>query len=458
MVDARKGFHFFSHIPMTTAELNSDTILDQEVFNWMQGKYHPDNAVISGRSLKYILSKLPVILFLLEDADYESFHKSLLENGEPADDSLSVITSDKEIKFIARTSGKSFHFLYRPKSFLNANDTLQISTDFLTFDAAQNRWTGSIQELSDLQEGRIQILNKEEFTCREIFQICALHSMLDAYPDEEMLFQFMNFFHEEDYKLLSKNFLGKIFRKIVTGAKPSNAFLALDRIGALDLFLPELARGRGLSQNRYHKYDIFMHSVYTCDAVKEPDIILRLAGLFHDLGKVETRKLKSNGEASFHNHEMVSVKHADKIMKRFSFDSDSIKHVKFLVRNHMFHYTSEWSDKAIRRFMKKVGPDDMEDLLRLRLADRTGSGKKTVLPKAIKNLMKHIEEVRAREKEFKIKDLAINGHTLQDMGILPGPIMGTILQKLHGEVLEGKIPNDPAILRKTAEDLIQELS
>jgi len=441
---------------MTTAETNIQTDLLQEIFDWAEGPLHPAGAEISGKSLKYIRSALPVIIFQMDDEGFQDLHNQLVHSKHEQNESLKIIASEKEIKFQTGTNGNKFHYIYRPESALHTKEEIKISTDFL-IRGLNSPWKGSPQSLKDLDEHKITILNREEFSCRDILQICSLHSMLDIEPEESLIFKLRNNFFPEDYQTLNRRFLNKIIKKIVTGAKPSHAFIALEKIGALDYFLPELARGRGLSQNRYHKYDVFMHSIYTCDAVPEPDLVLRLSALFHDLGKVETRKVKTDGEASFHNHEMVSTRHTDRILKRFGFDADLIKHVKFLVRNHMFHYTSEWSDKAIRRFMNRVGPDDMEDLIRLRLADRTGSGKRTSLPKAIKDLMRHIEEVRAREAEFKIKDLALNGYILQDMGVSPGPDMGKILQELHRLVVEENFPNEESILHKEAEKIIQQI-
>jgi hypothetical protein len=441
---------------MTTAEYKIEAAPAQEVFDWIKRVHHPKTARISGKSLKFIRSRLPIIVFVMSNADFENFKKSglLPDNNENADEK--IIISQNEVKFITETFPQTYHFIYRPESSLEAKEELQLSTDFLIYDEEKLHWTGDTSGLRNLDEEKLVTIFPSEFTNIEILQICALTSMLNFQIEEDFLYKLRESYKPENNKLLSKRFTSKIFRNIVTGAKPSNGFIALDKIGALDWFLPELARGIGLSQNQYHKFDIFYHSIYTCDAVPEPDIVLRLAALFHDLGKVDTRKVKSDGEASFHNHEMVSVKHTDRIMKRFGFDAPAIKHVKFLVRNHMFHYTNEWSDKAIRRFINKVGPDDLEELIKLRLADRKGSGKRTALPRAIKEMMRHIEEVRAKESEFKIKDLAIDGHILQEMGVNPGPLMGQILQQLLDDVMDGKLENEADTLRKAAAELIVE--
>ena len=443
---------------MTTAELYTEAVPMQEVFNWMKENHHPSGAEISGRSLKYIRSGIPVIIFVLPDDNFSALKSNLTELSEDKNPDIKTSVSENEIKYVVVYPSGTHHFIYRPESSLHAKDKIRLATDFLKYDVKKSAWTGDSSGLRSLEDERLEVIYPLEFSNSEILQICALSSMLNFELEDDFLFKLRESYRPEENQNLSKRFISKIFKNIVTGAKPSNGFISLDKVDALDWFLPELARGRGLSQNQYHKFDIFYHSIYTCDAVPEPDIILRLSALFHDLGKVDTRKVKPNGEASFHNHEMVSAKHTDRIMKRFGFDSSSIKHVKFLVRNHMFHYTSEWSDRAIRRFINKVGPDDLEDLIRLRLADRKGSGKRTALPRAVRELMRHIEEVRARESEFKIKDMAIDGNDLKEMGVDPGPRMGQILQELHADILQGKLENEYELLKKAAENIILEAS
>ena len=99
-------------------------------------------------------------------------------------------------------------------------------------------------------------------------------------------------------------------------------------------------------------------------------------------------------------------------MSYFGLNRDFGLPIKFLVRNHMFHYTDEWTDKAIRRFIRRVNHDQLKDLIQLRLADRKGSGKKTSFPKALQKLINHIDEVETKENSFKVSDIKINGNDL----------------------------------------------
>lgn len=246
---------------------------------------------------------------------------------------------------------------------------------------------------------------------------------------------------------LSQSFRRRIFRNLILGRRPSAGLRFLDALGLLDHILPEVTAGRGLSQNRFHAYDIFEHLLRSIDGAMDLNEAVRWSALLHDVGKVPTRVEGENGEASFHNHEMYSARMVVPIMKRCAVPIGIGQKVKFLVRNHMFHYTDEWSDKAVRRFVKKVPLEEMQDLISLRLADRKGSGKKTAFPKALQKLISHIDDIIAQEKEFKIKDLAIDGHTLMEMGMQPSREMGDMLKYLFEEVKSGRAENAAEALK-----------
>lgn len=256
---------------------------------------------------------------------------------------------------------------------------------------------------------------------------------------------------------LPQSFRRTIFRGIIMGRRPSAGLRLLDRFGLLDYFLPEVTAGRGLTQNRFHAYDIFEHLLRSTDAAMDLNEPVRWAALLHDIGKVPTRVETGTGEATFHNHEMYSARMVVPIMKRLAVPIKVGQKVKFLVRNHMFHYTDEWTDKAVRRFVKKVPLEELQDLIALRLADRKGSGKKTAFPKALQKLIDHIDEIIAKEREFKIKDLAINGYTLMELGVPPSKQMGDILKFLHAEVVAGRAPNESEVLKSLARQKMAEL-
>ena len=129
----------------------------------------------------------------------------------------------------------------------------------------------------------------------------------------------------------------------------------------MELFLPELLTGYGINQNKYHRHDIYYHNLYTCDAVNSDDYRIRLAALFHDIGKYYAKKEVEQEHDSkrsvFYNHEVIGAIITKRIMRRLKFSNEDVKTVSHLIRNHMFHYTNEWTDGAVRRFIRKVGWD-----------------------------------------------------------------------------------------------------
>lgn len=399
---------------------------------------------IGGHSIKFFRTGLPVAVFEVPEEELEKLTTpgnipDLLGVRHRAGETTWIL--DLGDKFVTGEDAQ-FHCLFRSPQ-INAT-TLTI--DSLQYNLHSKTWEGPGRK--DFEEGIIRVLENASLKSQDVLNLCGLCAQLDFKLDTDLLFHMKDSFREEEARKINKKFLLKIFRKIATGAKPSAGFLALDAAGCLDFFLPELARGRGLTQNRYHKHDIFLHSIYSCDAVPGPNLKLRLAALFHDFGKVDTRREKENGEATFHNHEVVSARHTEKIMRRFGFDPWLGKQVKFLVRNHMFHYTAEWTDRAVRRFIQKIEPEVLGDLIDLRLADRKGSGKRNALPRAIEDLMRHIEDVRKKESELKTKDLALDGHGLMEMGYRPGPQMGRILRHLLDRVKSGELANEVEALKE----------
>lgn len=242
----------------------------------------------------------------------------------------------------------------------------------------------------------------------------------------------------ESFKLSARK---KYFSRILLGRKPSVGLDFLTKQGVLELFLPEVTAGQGLEQNQFHSHDIYHHLLYSCDGMQSADLVLRFSALLHDAGKVPTRKEKEGGEATFYNHEMVSARMIPTIMKRLGIDKTVGLEVRFLVRNHMFHYTDEWTDKAIRRFIKKIPPEHLSRLIELRIADRKGSGKRNYFPPALTRLLEHIQTVSEQEQAFKITDLAIGGADLLELGLPAGPLFGKILKELLHLVVHDKLQN-----------------
>jgi putative nucleotidyltransferase with HDIG domain len=234
--------------------------------------------------------------------------------------------------------------------------------------------------------------------------------------------------------------------KMLRAREPSRGFEVLRRAGLLGLWLPELQATVAVPQNRYHAYDVYFHTLYTCDAAPVEKLVVRLAALFHDVGKPSTRAEKEDGDATFYNHQFVGETLAREAMERLKFSRDRTDRVAHLVRHHMFDYRPEWSDAAVRRFIRSVGVDSIADLFDLRIADNIGNGLKTGFPHYLGELRARVEAVLAAEEALSVRDLAIDGQdVMRALNLNPGPRVGEILEHLLEEVLE-----NPALNRREA--------
>ncbi len=220
--------------------------------------------------------------------------------------------------------------------------------------------------------------------------------------------------------------------------EPSRGFELMRTTGVLEVTCPELQEQVGCAQNRFHAYDVWTHSLKCMDAC-ELGPLHRLAGLLHDLGKPRTRALsEKTSDFTFYNHEVVGAGMADVWLKRYRFSNEEREQVVHLVRQHLVCYSSDWSDAAVRRFVRRVGLERVDDLLQLARADALAKG----LPvegelRALQELRERIEQAREQGAAFGIRDLAVDGRdVMQRLDVRPGPIVGKVLEELLQRVLE----------------------
>lgn len=227
--------------------------------------------------------------------------------------------------------------------------------------------------------------------------------------------------------------------KILKTKKPSIGLDYLDRAKIMQLFVPEIAKMKGIKQPvQYHKHDVYFHSLYACDASPRENLIVRLAAMLHDIAKPKCKK-----GVTFYNHDMKGAEMAENILKRLKFSNEIIKKVSNLISNHMFNYDKSWSDSAIRRFIKRVGIENIDDLFLLRRADISAM-KSRVGAAHLKSLGKRIDKVFKEENALHVADLKINGNDIMsELKIKPSPEVGKILNRLLEKVLD-----DPALNEK----------
>ncbi len=236
-------------------------------------------------------------------------------------------------------------------------------------------------------------------------------------------------------RLVSHERVREELEKTLVAPLPSPAFLRMEETGLLAVILPELSRCRGVDQKGFHRFDVLDHSLATMDA-SFPILRIRLAALFHDIGKVDTREPGADGTWTFHRHEEASARMALAVMRRLKFPNAECEAVTHLIRSHMFNYEEQWTDAAVRRFLARVGPDYVEELFALRLADTAGKDGSPPDERGLEPFRKRIGLILEAGHALGIKDLAIGGNDLAAIGIAKGPAMGRLLADLLSTVMD----------------------
>ena len=242
--------------------------------------------------------------------------------------------------------------------------------------------------------------------------------------------------------------------KILMTPLAARGILLLEKLGLLAYVLPELREGLGVGQNKHHVYTVFEHNLKALDysARQGYSLEVRMASLLHDVGK--PRAKKGDGiDSSFHQHEYIGAKMAVKMLDRLRYSREFVDKVAHLVRRHMFFYdVGVVTPAGVRRFIVRVGPENIDDLLKVREADRIGSGVEVAVPYRLRHFLFMIEKVK--HDPITPKMLKINGDDLMKLLDLPeGMRIGWILHSLLEKVLEDPKNNTKAHLTKRAKEL-----
>ncbi len=247
-------------------------------------------------------------------------------------------------------------------------------------------------------------------------------------------------------KISSERIKDELF-KILESPHPYTGILMLKDSLLMHEILPEVENMFGVEQKspgRHHIYDVGTHAVMSLKFCKSEDPVTRFATLIHDIGKPKTMKKLDTGTITFYNHEVVGANIARRIADRLRFSKQETDKLLKLVRWHQFTVNETQTDGAIRRFIKNVGVENLDDMIALRTADRLGSGAKETSWRT-EDFKKRLIEVQ--KQPFSIKDLKINGtDVMKELNIKSGPEVGKILEKLFKEVVEKKIENEKTIL------------
>lgn len=240
--------------------------------------------------------------------------------------------------------------------------------------------------------------------------------------------------------------------KMLSVPKPSVALQLLSDLGILAAICPELEECKGTPQDKAVAENVFEHLLATVDATPQNDLGLRLAGLFHDIGKPETF-----ADGHFHQHEYVGEAKARAILRRWKFDKETVNEVAHLIRHHMFWYQTEWTGSAVRRFMNKVGIENIPALFALRRADNIGSGARSPRMYALEALWQRVQEEIQAANAFSLRDLKIDGNDLiTELHLAPGPRFKKILDALFERVLDDPKLNERETLLRMAREIAAE--
>lgn len=258
--------------------------------------------------------------------------------------------------------------------------------------------------------------------------------------------------------------------KIIGSNYPADGVSLLISTGLMGQTIPEVLEGRGVMQGGHHMLSVLDHMIESLRNCVSPDPIVRFATFIHDIGKPRSQRFKcrkcgkmfrnlteeffkcdvcgynqpTRDMITFYGHEVIGAKMTKEICERLRFTNKQTEKIVTLVRMHMFAYQPEMTDAAIRRIIRKVGKENIADMILLRISDRKGSGSKTTSWRFME-LQKRIGEQLFEPME--INDMVVDGRdVMKVLGVKPGPIIGKVLKELFDEVLEDTSKNNKEYL------------
>jgi poly(A) polymerase/tRNA nucleotidyltransferase (CCA-adding enzyme) len=243
-------------------------------------------------------------------------------------------------------------------------------------------------------------------------------------------------------EMIAKERIRDEFQKILMTENAASGVQMLEDLNLLKYIVPELREGIGIGQNKHHIYTVWEHNLRALDysAKKNYPPEIRMAALFHDIGKPRTKR-GEGPDCTFYGHEILSAKMTARILDRLHFPKNMAEKIIHLVRYHLFYYNvGEVTEAGVRRFLRRVGPEYVEDFIKVREADRIGSGVPKAVPYKLRHLLFMIEKVK--RDPLSPKMLAVNGEdVMKILNISPGPRVGRILAILLDEVIEEPAKN-----------------
>lgn len=261
----------------------------------------------------------------------------------------------------------------------------------------------------------------------------------------------------DNLKHVSQERIRDEFVKLILSSRPMDGIILSYNLGLLKYIVPELERGIAVRQNQAHMFDVWEHNLRTLQhaADKNWPLHVRLSALFHDISKPETRRYsEEKKDYTFYGHDVVGGRVTREIMKRMKFSKDLTEQVSLFVRWHMFFSdTEQISLSAVRRLIANVGPENVWDLMDLRVCDRIGTGRPKEQPYRLRKYKSMVEE--AMRDPVTVGMLKIDGNRIMEVTHeTPGPKLGYTLHALLEEVLEDPSKNTESYLEQRVKELI----
>jgi len=314
--------------------------------------------------------------------------------------------------------------------------------------------------LADLKAKRLQTVGNPDDRLTEdalrMLRAVRLAAELDFMIESQTMAAIAR--HSQEIKRISVERVAAEFLRVIASPTPMQGMMFLDKLGLLEHFIPEFIPSIGCEQGGIHAYDVWEHLLRSLQAAADKDFSLemRLAALFHDIGKPKTRRTGGkNKKYSFFGHEVVGARMTKEILERLKLPKELIENVVSLVRWHMFFSDpEEITLSAVRRTITRIGEANMENLLNLRICDRVGTGRPKEQPFRFRKYKAMVDE--ALRDPISVKMLKINGDKIMDItGEKPGRKLGYVLHALLEEALEDAALNTTEYMEKRALELLQ---
>ncbi|MFI5370054.1 MAG: CCA tRNA nucleotidyltransferase [Candidatus Eisenbacteria bacterium] len=372
---------------------------------------------------------------------------------------LTVLLSGEAVECTTFREEDTYSDARRPDRVVFTRDPLSdldrrdLTVNAMAFDPVSGELLDPHGGARDLERRRLRAVGEPLARFREDalrpLRVARLAAVLGMAPDAELHRALRRITDPDSGVRLSAVAMERVhdeLTRLMTAAQPSVGFELMAESGMLAVWMPELDQCRGVTQNRFHAYDVFTHSLRTCDAAPVEKPRVRWAALLHDLGKPGTRVMR-RGDATFYGHAELGATLADRLLERLRFPTDERRAIVHLVREHMFDFHDDWSDAALRRWLGRVGPETVADLFDLRLADAIGNGRRGGFPTQLERMRQRIQTLLEGAHPLGVRDLAVDGRdVMRVLGLAPGPEVGAVLARLLDEVIEHPGSNTRVVL------------